>query len=119
MSKTKQHSILMEAETSEETAGPSWKPVKELEKTALEKSTVKQVQSEKKGRQRLECLFCGAQYTGGPHDIRSSGGPWLWNGRQEVWVFSWEACEVGDEEEEGGSHGRAESPGEEGASRRA
>ena len=32
----------MEAETSEETAGPSWKPVKELEKTALEKSTVKQ-----------------------------------------------------------------------------
>ena len=70
MSKTKQHSILMEAETSEETAGPSWKPVKELEKTALEKSTVKQVQSEKKGRQRLECLFCGAEYTDGPSDIR-------------------------------------------------
>ncbi len=51
----------MEEETSEETAGPSWKPVTELEKTALEKSTVKQVQSEKKGRQRLECLFCGAE----------------------------------------------------------
>ena len=60
----------MEEETSEETAGPSWKPVKELEKTALEKSTVKQVQSEKKGRQRLECLFCGAEYTDGPSDIR-------------------------------------------------
>ena len=60
----------MDEETSEETAGPSWKPVKELEKTALEKSTVKQVQSEKKGRQRLECLFCGAVYTGGPSDIR-------------------------------------------------
>ena len=62
--------IFMEEETSEETAAPSFTPVAELAKTALELSTVKKVQSEKKGRQRLECLFCGAQYTGGPSDIR-------------------------------------------------
>ena len=49
----------MDVETSAETAAPSSKPVKELEKTELEYSTVKKVQSAKKGRQRFECLFRG------------------------------------------------------------
>ena len=64
----------MEEETSEETAAPRWVPVKELEKAALEWSTVNKIQTpqtpEKKARQRVECLFCGAEYTGGPSDIR-------------------------------------------------
>ena len=49
----------MDEETSAETAAASSKPVKELEKTELEYSTVKKVQSAKKGRQRFECLFRG------------------------------------------------------------
>jgi hypothetical protein len=57
-------------ETSEETAAPSFTPVAELEKIALEWSTVKKFQTEKKGRKRLECLFRGVEVTGGPHDIR-------------------------------------------------
>jgi hypothetical protein len=61
----------MEEGTSEETAAPRWVPVKELEKVALEWSTVNKLQTpEKKARQRVECLFCGAEYTGGPSDIR-------------------------------------------------
>ena len=60
----------MDEETSEETAAPSFTPVAELEKTALEWSTVKKVQTVKKGRQRLECLLRGVEITGGPHDIR-------------------------------------------------
>ena len=59
----------MDEETSEETAAPSFAPVAELEKTALEWSTVKKVQTEKKGRQRLERLFRGVEITGGPHDF--------------------------------------------------
>jgi hypothetical protein len=47
----------MDEEASEETAVPSFTPVAELEKTALELSTVKKVQTEKKGRQRLECAL--------------------------------------------------------------
>ena len=60
----------MDEGTSAETAAPSSKPVAELEKTALEYSTVKKCDSQGKGRTRLECLFCGASYTGGPSDIR-------------------------------------------------
>ena len=60
----------MEQETSEETVAPSFEPVAELLKSALEWSTVKKGVSQGKGRQRLECLFCGAVYTGGPSDIR-------------------------------------------------
>jgi hypothetical protein len=60
----------MEDETSEETAAPIWVPVKELLKSALEWSTVKKGDLQGKGRPRLECLFCGAVYTGGPSDIR-------------------------------------------------
>ena len=50
----------MDEETSEETAAPSFTPVAELEKTALEWSTVKKVQTVKKGRQRLECASSAA-----------------------------------------------------------
>ena len=50
-----QNNKIMDEEASEETAVPSFTPVAELEKTALELSTVKKVQTEKKGRQRLEC----------------------------------------------------------------
>ena len=60
----------MEQETSEETVAPSFEPVAELLKSALEWSTVKKGDSQGKGRQRLECLFCGGVYTGGPSDIR-------------------------------------------------
>ena len=61
---------IMEQETSEETVAPSFEPVAELLKSALEWSTVKKGDSQGKGRQRLECLFCGGVYTGGPSDIR-------------------------------------------------
>jgi hypothetical protein len=56
--------------TAAETAAPSWKPVAELAKTALESSTVTKGDSQGKGRPRLECLLCGTVYTGGPNDIR-------------------------------------------------
>ena len=39
-------------------------------KQALEWSTVKTGDSQGKCRKRLECLFCGASYTGTPSDIR-------------------------------------------------
>ena len=60
----------MDEETSEETAAPIFQPVAELLKQALEWSTVKTGDSQGKGRRRLECLFCGASYTGTPSDIR-------------------------------------------------
>ena len=71
--------ICMDEETSAKTAAPSWKPLnlKELDKTALEYSTVKRGDSQGKGRPRCERLFRGG--------VDGS------NGRQEVWVFSREA----------------------------
>jgi adenine-specific DNA methylase len=52
----------MEEGTAAETAAPSWKPVAELAKTALESSTVTKGDSQGDGRPRLECLFCGTVY---------------------------------------------------------
>jgi hypothetical protein len=46
----------MDEEASEETAVPSFTPVAELEKTALELSTVKKVQTEKRAVSGLSAL---------------------------------------------------------------
>ena len=77
----------MDEETSEETAAPSFTPVAELEKTALEWSTVKKVQTEKKGRQRLEGLFRGVEITGGPHVAFIWGSMSLKRAARSVGVF--------------------------------
>ena len=96
----------MEEDASEETAAPIFQPVAELAKTTLEWLTVKKGYSEGKARARLECHFCGAVYTGGPSDIRLHlGVHGSGTGGKKCGCFR-EACEAGDEEARGGSHGR-------------